>query len=386
MIDSTINIIDEWTLENVLAPAIKRYVNAIADAQSLRINEVQKTADNASGKATDAVTAAQSAEDAAQALADTLASLFEIVGNTIRSKMDVRVMGNLTASEGIVGEHGVAALGIIETAEYEGGGGGGYIPKTYSEISGISHEHTNELPTAYALKMVLDALNVTSRDLSREVNARVNQMSQLVNFIQESVIEKGIVIGNVRVPIDGTISVTQLQQLLSLGTAATFNSEHFATSEQGAKADTALQPADVDITEGNADGSLMVMIGGVRKEVKPKGVNSAAMREENFFAKSGDLKTEQEERMLFEKNTTDIMQTMLSVLGGLSQKVDGMQVPITQEQYDALPAKEKRLYFIVNNKSRLMRIYYGVTLVARRKEGGEDVAFVFPAVFPMIFG
>lgn len=59
--------------------------------------------------------------------------------------------------------------------------------------------------------------------------------------------------------------------------------------------------------------------------------------------------------------------------------------PITQEQYDAIEDKGFKLYFIADEDG-LLFIYYGDTIIARRKDDDETITNVFPLVFPIVFG
>lgn len=56
----------------------------------------------------------------------------------------------------------------------------------------------------------------------------------------------------------------------------------------------------------------------------------------------------------------------------------------TQEQFDALSEYQSRLYFIKKN-GRLMRIYFGGTLVARRANEDETIQLGFPYEIPVLF-
>lgn len=64
---------------------------------------------------------------------------------------------------------------------------------------------------------------------------------------------------------------------------------------------------------------------------------------------------------------------------------DGLLPPMSMEEYDALEEKLQTLYFIIDLEG-VERIYYGTVLIARRRQGGEDVGTGFPYVFPIIFG
>ena len=70
---------------------------------------------------------------------------------------------------------------------------------------------------------------------------------------------------------------------------------------------------------------------------------------------------------------------------GEGSEGDGLLPPMSMEEYDALEEKLQTLYFIIDLEG-VERIYYGTVLIARRRQGGEDVGTGFPYVFPIIFG
>lgn len=58
---------------------------------------------------------------------------------------------------------------------------------------------------------------------------------------------------------------------------------------------------------------------------------------------------------------------------------------ITQAQYDSLSEYQSRLYFVKSDRGRLLRIYYGGTLVARRADESENISLGFPYEIPVLF-
>lgn len=62
----------------------------------------------------------------------------------------------------------------------------------------------------------------------------------------------------------------------------------------------------------------------------------------------------------------------------------GIMPPMTFNEYNALEEKENTLYFIVDGNGDLDRVYYNITLIAR-KGSSEEVDVGFPLVFPFVF-
>lgn len=309
------NILDEQGLED-LSLAIKRYVAARIAEQKLVIDGIDTNATEALEKATET-------ESSFAALSAVIDSMFELINGRINAKYNFIGSGDITANGQIVGKRGVAAMGIASTDVVTGGEGQSYTPIAYEDIPLQNVEHTDVLPTAYALNMVLQALE-------REITERKAEDKTLDTFIK-NVRRTGIVIGSTQVRIGDTVTAEQLKEILSLGTASRMSAEDVASSQ------------------------------ALNDEIK--------------------------ERKEKEKTLEDDLKSVATSLGLLGNKVDTMQNPITEDDFDALPAKEKKLYFVTDNKGkRLMKIYYGVTMIARRKEGSEAVSFVFPATFPMVFG
>lgn len=72
-------------------------------------------------------------------------------------------------------------------------------------------------------------------------------------------------------------------------------------------------------------------------------------------------------------------------IGGGEMEGGGLLPPMTIEEYNALEEKMPTLYFITDEQG-VVRIYYGLTLIARRKAEGEATNLGFPLVLPIVFG
>ena len=79
------------------------------------------------------------------------------------------------------------------------------------------------------------------------------------------------------------------------------------------------------------------------------------------------------------------LQQIKEFVGEGSEGGSGLLPPMSIEEYEALEEKQQTLYFIIDLEG-VERIYYGTVLIARRRQGGEDVGTGFPYVFPIIFG
>lgn len=64
----------------------------------------------------------------------------------------------------------------------------------------------------------------------------------------------------------------------------------------------------------------------------------------------------------------------------------GLLPPMTESQYNSIPVKDTTFYFIITPSGNLAEIYWGSTLIARRRQDGEDVNLAFPLVLPFVFG
>lgn len=302
-------------------------------------------------------------------------------GSTI-ALTDLYGSGDITATGGVIGLHGVSAGGIIDPSDHSGGTGSYNVIK-YSSIAAQTTEYTDTIPTAYAVKRVRDLVNA-------EINDRVIQISNVYTEIGKIDAK----IGNAEITIAGKtfkigegMTAEELATALSLGSAAFKDAGFFATAEQGAKADTAIQKADIRFgTSDYGNGYIELSIGTTRYFAKPYGLGTAAYKEEGYFAKAADLERETVDRRQEQSQLAKDIKDATDLLGILAEDMAHYSDPITEEEFGNLPAKGKRLYFVVNNKGRLMYIYYGNTLIARRREGSETLSFIFPAIFPMVFG
>lgn len=63
----------------------------------------------------------------------------------------------------------------------------------------------------------------------------------------------------------------------------------------------------------------------------------------------------------------------------------GMFGSMTLEHYEALTSYDERLYFIKNDRGRLIRIYYGSAIIARSKYENEEIVLGLPCELPILF-
>jgi hypothetical protein len=59
--------------------------------------------------------------------------------------------------------------------------------------------------------------------------------------------------------------------------------------------------------------------------------------------------------------------------------------PMSLGEYHRLDELEPRLYFIVDSKGVLQRIYYGSFLLGKKAADGESISVGFPMPIPFIF-
>lgn len=78
-----------------------------------------------------------------------------------------------------------------------------------------------------------------------------------------------------------------------------------------------------------------------------------------------------------DKTTKDI-----EALDGALKLLEAMFGSITQSEYDSYAEYSERLYFI-KDKGRLMKVYYGRTLLAKRSDKKTNLSF--PYDIPMLF-
>ena len=87
-------------------------------------------------------------------------------------------------------------------------------------------------------------------------------------------------------------------------------------------------------------------------------------------------------------NVQQALEALLSMIGSGSggsgeSSPSATNDPISIEEYNAIIAKENRLYFIADGEGVLQFIYYKETLIAKRGETSSMSGF--PLVFPYVF-
>lgn len=81
----------------------------------------------------------------------------------------------------------------------------------------------------------------------------------------------------------------------------------------------------------------------------------------------------------------DGQHTVDPILGLWSKFDDGRMDPMSLGEYHRLDELEPRLYFIVDSKGILQRIYYGSFLLGKKAADGESISVGFPMPIPFIF-
>lgn len=79
-------------------------------------------------------------------------------------------------------------------------------------------------------------------------------------------------------------------------------------------------------------------------------------------------------------DASNVQDALEALFGGSSSANNN---PMTLEAYNAIAAKENRLYFIADSEGVLVYIYYKDTLIAKRGETSSMSSF--PLVFPYVF-
>lgn len=110
--------------------------------------------------------------------------------------------------------------------------------------------------------------------------ATSTQGTKADSAVQSVSLASGAANGTVRINVDGN---SQTASVTGLGSAAYTDADTYATSEQGEKADTAIQ--SVSLSGGVANGTVQLTIDGVgQSEVAVTGLNSAAYSSTSEFA------------------------------------------------------------------------------------------------------
>ena len=176
----------------------------------------------------------------------------------------------------------ISNLGIIETQSESGG-----ISITPSfDLSFITSQLNTKfiasVPTATSGNIAVfdDVGNVFDSGTAMSGLATATQGAKADSAVQSVSLSSGSANGTVKITVDGHDSEASVA---GLGSAAYMQANAFATTEQGVKADSAIQ--SVALSSGTNNGTLKLTVDGVSTDnINITGLGSAAYRAANTFA------------------------------------------------------------------------------------------------------